>query len=142
MSDEAPRFDTKIVIVLREDLPAWQKLNVCAFLMSGIVSQCPSIIGGPYVDRDGKVFNALSCQPVICMAADSATLLAIHQRAVAAGVRASAYVEEMFATGHDAANRAEFARFGAADAKVVGLALRESRKLVDKIAKGARMHPA
>ena len=47
----------------------------------------------------------------------------------------------MFATGHDTANRAVFAEHGPSDAKVVGLALREERKLVDKITKGARMHP-
>lgn len=30
------QFDTKIAIVLREDLPVWQKLNMTAFLVSGI----------------------------------------------------------------------------------------------------------
>ena len=30
-------FDTKIAIVLRDDLAAWQALNVTAFLTSGIV---------------------------------------------------------------------------------------------------------
>ena len=51
------------------------------------------------------------------------------------------YIEEMFATGHDAANRAVFAEQGPETAKVVGLALRDDRKLVDKITKGARRHP-
>jgi hypothetical protein len=30
-------FDTKIAIVVREDLATWQKLNVTAFLTSGVV---------------------------------------------------------------------------------------------------------
>jgi hypothetical protein len=30
-------FDTKIAIVVRDDLAVWQKLNVTAFLTSGIV---------------------------------------------------------------------------------------------------------
>jgi hypothetical protein len=30
-------FDTKVAIVVRDDLQNWQKLNVTAFLMSGIV---------------------------------------------------------------------------------------------------------
>ena len=35
--DAAPiRFETKIAVLLREDLQVWQRLNVCAFLMSGI----------------------------------------------------------------------------------------------------------
>ena len=46
----------------------------------------------------------------------------------------------MFSTGHDAANRAVFAQFGPDDAKVVGIALREDKKVVDKITKGAKMH--
>lgn len=47
----------------------------------------------------------------------------------------------MFSTGHDAANRAVFAQFAPDDAKVVGIAMRADRKLVDKITKGAKMHP-
>jgi hypothetical protein len=47
----------------------------------------------------------------------------------------------MFSTGHNAANRAVFAQFGPADARIVGVALRAEKKIVDKIVKGARMHP-
>ncbi len=134
-------FDTKFAIVLRDDLASWQALNVTAFLTSGVVAQDPKIIGEAYRDKAGNVYNPLSIQPVIVLAADAATLAAIHRRALAHGVRASAYVEEMFATGHDAANRAAFAEFGPDDAKIVGLALRAEKRMVDKIVKGARMHP-
>jgi hypothetical protein len=133
-------FDTKFAIVLRDDLAGWQKLNVTAFLTSGIVAQFPDIIGEPYRDRAGNVFNPLSIQPVIVLSADGPTLNAIHRRALERGVTTSAYVEEMFATGHDVANRAVFAEFAPDDAKIVGIALRADKKLVDKITKGARMH--
>ena len=133
-------FDTKFAIVLRDDLAPWQALNVTAFLASGVVAQDPKIIGEAYRDRAGNVYNAMSIQPAIVLAADAATIAAIHLRALERGVRASAYVEEMFSTGHDAANRAVFAEFGPDDAKIVGLALRAEKKLVDKIVKGARMH--
>jgi hypothetical protein len=132
-------FDTKFAIVLREDLAVWQKLNVTAFLTSGIVAQFPEIIGEPYRDRAGNLYNPLSIQPVIVLSADGAALNAIHRRALERGVTTSAYVEEMFSTGHDVANRAVFAEFAPDDAKVVGMALRAERKLVDKITKGARM---
>lgn len=33
------KFDTKIAIVVRADLPTWQKLNMTAFLASGIASK-------------------------------------------------------------------------------------------------------
>jgi hypothetical protein len=46
----------------------------------------------------------------------------------------------MFATGHDADNRAAVKGRRPDEMSVVGLALREDRKAVDKITKGARMH--
>lgn len=133
-------FDTKIAIVLRRDLAAWQALNVMFFLATGLVAQTPALTGEAYRDRDGHVFNPLSIQPAIVLEAGAATIAAIHRRAIERDVRASAYVEEMFATGHDAANREAFAGFGVEDAKIVGLALRAEKKLVDKITKGAVMH--
>ena len=119
--------------------PSWQKLNVTAFLTSGVVAQFPDIIGEPYRDRSGNLYNPLSIQPVIVLSADQATLAALHRRALERGVTTSLYVEEMFSTGFDAANRAVFAQFAPEDAKVVGIALRAEKKIVDKITKGARM---
>jgi len=132
-------FDTKIAIVLRDNLAAWQALNVTAFLTSGIVAQNPAIIGEAYRDRAGNVYNPLSIQPVIVLSADPGTITAIHRRSLEREVRTSVYIEEMFATGHDAANRAVFAEYDPEDAKVVGIALRAEKKIVDKITKGATM---
>ncbi|MET3585938.1 hypothetical protein ABID21_002053 [Pseudorhizobium tarimense] len=61
-------------------------------------------------------------------------------RALERDITTSLYIEEMFATGHDAANREVFAQFSPEDAKVVGIALRADKKLVDKITKGAKLH--
>lgn len=133
-------FDTKIALVLREDLAVWQKLNVTAFLATGIVGQTPGIIGEPYRDRAGNPYNALSIQPIIVLSADAQTLLRIHHRAIERGVVTSAYIEEMFATGHDAANRTVFAQSAPENAKIVGIGVRAGKKIVDKITKGATMH--
>jgi len=134
-------FDTKVAIVVRDDLQSWQKLNVTAFLMSGIVGAAPELVGEPYRDAAGNSYLSLLVQPVIVLAADRPTIANIHRRALDRGVRHALYIEEMFATGHDSANRAVFAEYGPENAKVVGVALREDKKLVDKITKGARMHP-
>ncbi len=75
-------FDTKIAIVLRNDLASWQALNVTAFLTSGIVAQSPEVIGEPYRDRAGNIYNPLSIQPVIVLAADQATISSIHRRSL------------------------------------------------------------
>jgi hypothetical protein len=133
-------FDTKIAIVVRDDLPVWQKLNVTAFLMSGIVGAAPGIIGERYKDAVGNLYSSLCIQPVIVLAADQQTLYIIHRRALDRQVPHGLYIEEMFSTGHDAANRAVFAQESPETAKVVGIALREDKKLVDRITKGARMH--
>jgi hypothetical protein len=134
-------FETKLAIVLRDDLAQWQALNVAAFLISGIVARAPEVIGEAYRDKAGNVYNPMSIQPTIVLCAEAATICEIHRRALSRGVRTSAYVEEMFSTGHDAANRAVFAQFGPDDARIVGVALRAEKKIVDKIVKGARMHP-
>ncbi|MDP9589500.1 DUF2000 family protein [Shinella sumterensis] len=133
-------FDTKFAVVLREDLEVWQKLNVTAFLSSGIIGQKPDLIGEAYRDAAGHVYNALSVQPIIVLSADGATLSKIHARALERAVPASVYIEEMFSTGHDEANRAVFATFGPGDAKIVGIAMHADRKTVDRITKGARLH--
>ena len=44
------QFDTKIAVVIRTDLEAWQKLNVASFLAGGIAATFPECIGEPYED--------------------------------------------------------------------------------------------
>jgi hypothetical protein len=97
-------------------------------------------MGEPYVDAAGNSFNPLCIQPMIVLSASAGTLSAVHRRAIECGVRTSAYTEEMFSTGHDAANRAVFHEFTPETAKIVGVGLRAEKKLVDKITKGAKMH--
>ena len=134
-------FTTKIAVVLRNDLATWQALNVTAFLSGGLVGKEPDLMGEAYVDKAGNRFNPLIRQPIVILAGDAATLSKIHNRALGRGVDCSAYVEDMFKTGHDAANRAVFGEYGPADAPIVGLALHADGKVVDKITKGAKLHP-
>jgi hypothetical protein len=133
-------FDTKIAIVVREDLATWQKLNVTAFLTSGVVGAAGGLLGEPYEDAAGNAYNALVIQPIIVLSADAETIQTIYRRAMERSVRLSLYIEDMFSTGHDAANRAAVKQYEPSAMKIVGLALREEKKLVDKITKGARMH--
>src|ERR1700734_2118478 len=76
-------FDTKISIVVREDLATWQKLNVVAFLMSGVVGANSGLIGEPYEDAAGNRYNPLMIQPAIVLSADRETLKTIYGRAMA-----------------------------------------------------------
>lgn len=133
-------FDTKIVVILRDNLATWQALNVTAFLMTGITAQNPKLLGEPYRDRDGHVYNPMSIQPVVVLSGDQAMLANAQRRCLEQDIVASAYIEEMFSTGHDAANREVFAQFSPEDARLVGLAFRAPKKIADKISKGAKMH--
>lgn len=134
-------FDTKIAIIVRDDLFDWQKLNVTAFLTSGVLGANAELLGERYEDASGVTYRPLVIQPMIVLVTDKAGLKKIHSRAMARGADMAIYVEDMFATGHDAANRAAVKRYATDDLDLVGLALREEKKIVDKITKGAKMHP-
>lgn len=133
-------FDTKIAIVVREDLAAWQKLNVTAFLTSGVVGSDAGLLGERYEDAAGNLYTPLAIQPMIVLSADAKTIKTIYRRALERSARLSLYIEDMFKTGHDAANRAAVRQYEPDEMSVVGLALREDKKTVDKITKGAKMH--
>src|SRR4051812_1295805 len=59
------QFDTKIAVVIRTDLEAWQKLNVAAFLAGGIAAGFPECIGEPYQDGSGTNYLSLIGQPIL-----------------------------------------------------------------------------
>lgn len=137
----AVRFDTKIVVLLREDLRPWQELNVTAFLTSGIAVSAADLTGEPYRDGDGLTYLPMLRQPVVVMTADRALLQAARAKAVARDDTALAvYTADLFATGHDDANRAAVAAVGSSDLDLVGVALRGPRNAVDRMVKGARLH--
>ena len=134
------QFDTKIAVVIRTDLAPWQKLNVAAFLTSGIAAAFPGCIGEPYQDGSGTPFLALIGQPILIYGADGPALSRALERALARGVTPAVYTEEMFKTTHDAANREAVRAVQRADLNLVGLAMRAERKVIDKIADGLKFH--
>lgn len=137
----APRFDTKVVVVLGEDLEPWQELNVTAFLMTGIATSDSGLVGETYRDSDGVEYLPMLREPVLVMSADSNLLRKARGKASArADVGIAIYTRELFSSGHDEANRAEVAAVASADLDLVGIALRGPRNVVDRIVKGARFH--
>jgi hypothetical protein len=140
-SDSAPRFDTKIALVLLDDLAVWQKTNVTAFLVSGIAGTVPGIVGEPYRDASGNEYLPMFVQPVLVYEADSAALRRAYDRAMDRGVTPAIYTRDLFSTNHDEANRAAVAPVPADALDLVGIALRADRKAVDKIVDRLRFHP-
>ncbi|MFE3633176.1 DUF2000 domain-containing protein [Streptomyces cellostaticus] len=134
------RFDTKIAVLLRADLAPWQRLNVTAFLVSGLGSQVPEVIGEPYQDADGVSYLPMFRQPVLVFEGTGETLTAAHARALARALPRSVFTSELFATGNDRDNRAAVRAVRTAGLDLVGLAVYGPRNGVDKVLKGARMH--
>lgn len=135
------RFDTKIAIAVREDLAVWQKLNVTAFLAGAIAGTDPELIGGTYEDASGHAYLPTFRQPVLVYAADAASLARTHGRALSRGMDMAVYIDEMFKTGHDAANRAAVKAVEADELSLAGLAVHGPRNAVDKVCKGLALHP-
>jgi hypothetical protein len=135
------RFETKIAVVLRDDLAVWQKTNVTAFLVSGIAGTDPSVVGEPYRDASGNEYLPMFVQPVLVYEATAAELRRAYTRALDRGVTPAIYTTELFTTNHDEANRAAVAAVAAEDLDLVGIAFRGERKIVDKIVDRLRFHP-
>jgi hypothetical protein len=132
------RFDTKIAVLLRDDLATWQRLNVTAFLVSGIAH--PSLLGEPYIDADDTRYLPMFGQPVLVFSGSFDVLVAAHQRALARNMMISIFTADLFATGNDVDNRAAVRAVPRDKLDLVGLAVHGQRNAVDKILKGAALH--
>lgn len=132
-------FDTKIAVLLRDDLAGWQRLNVTAFLASGIAAN-PDVLGEPYADADGTGYLPMFRQPVLVFAGDRDVLAAAQGRAVARGMPTAVFTADLFATGHDEANRAAVAAVAREKLDLVGIAVHGPRNAVDKVLRGAVLH--
>ncbi len=134
-------FDTKLAIVLRDDLLPWQGLNVAAFLAGGLAGRDPGIIGEAYRDADGTAYAPLIREPIFVMAGDLGALQRTRGRAVTRGLEPAVYTMEMFTTDHDGANRAAVVAVTAEGLDLVGIAVHGPRKDIDKVIKGLKRHP-
>ena len=135
-------FDTKVAVVVRDDLAAWQRINVCAFLMSGVVAGADEQVVGPdYEDASGRHYLPLLVQPVLVFEASGSKLRTVYDRAVTRELRFAIYTTEMFTTGKDEENRAAVAAVPSEDLDLVGLALRAPHKAADGVIRGLSRHP-
>lgn len=142
-SDDAAqpiRFDTKIAVLLREDLREWQALNVCAFLMSGVAAGNPETVGEPYRDADGTGYMAMFRQPVVVLEGNKEILSIAHARALDRELPMAIYPENLFLTGNDRDNRAAVRALARDSLGLAGIAVYGRRNAVDKVMKGAAMH--
>jgi hypothetical protein len=134
------RFDTKIAVVVRADLPMWQQVNMAAFLISGIAATAEGVVGEPYEDASGVRYLPMFRQPVLVFGVTAEQLRTAHERARARALPIAIFTDELFVTGHDEANRAAVRAVSSVDLRLAGLALRAGCKAVDAVVKGLALH--
>lgn len=133
-------FDTKVAFIVRNDLEIWQRLNVVAFLATGIASAAPDAIGEPYVDANGHIYANMLGQPILVFEADLAGLQTAQRVGLDREMTVVPYVFPMFLTSHDVANRQAFLAEDPGNLNLVGIGLRGKKKAVDKATKGLLLH--
>jgi hypothetical protein len=133
------RFDTKVAVLLRDDLAVWQQLNVTGFLISGIAASIEGITGGPYVDADGTQYLPMLRMPITVLEGPAVVLTSAHRRALDRDLRVAVYTEELFSTPNDTANRAAVRAVPRDQLNLVGLGVYGLRGAVDKALKAARL---
>lgn len=132
-------FDTKIKVILRDDLEPWQELNVTAFLISGIAAT-QDIVGEAYQDADGVTYLPMSKQPIMIHTASGDRIREIMKLATEKEMAVSIYTHELFTTYNDEDNRAEVAKHKTDELDLVGIAVRGKKNPLDRITKGIEMH--
>ena len=135
-------FPTKIAVVVRDDLATWQRLNVTAFLISGLTATGPEGTVGPsYQDADGVTYLPMLRQPVLVYEAGGDGLKKVHRKALERDAELAIYTQELFSTGHDDDNRAAVKAVGTDALDLVGLAIRAPHRQADQILRGLKRHP-
>jgi hypothetical protein len=135
-------FETKVAVVVRDDLASWQRLNVCAFLISGVVAGAGEPVVGPdYEDASGRTYLPMLVQPVLVFEAPGSKLRTVYERAVTRDLRFAIYTADLFATGKDDDNRAAVRAVTSEELDLVGIALRAPHRAVDGVVRGLKRHP-
>ena len=99
------------------------------------------MVGEPYEDADGTPYLPMFRQPVLVFQGDRQTLTTAHARALSRVLPRSVFTADLFATGDDRDSRAAVRAVPRDESDLVGLAVYGPRNAVDKVLKGARMHP-
>lgn len=133
-------FDTKIAIIIRDDLEVWQKLNVTAFITSALTGSNSAQVGENYLDASGNIYLPMVIQPMMVYQADADGIRKAYDRAMSRDVNLAIFTADLFTTGNDIDNRAAVAHKTSEQLDLVGIAMRDMKKTVDKVTKGLKLH--
>lgn len=127
-------------MVVRDDLATWQKLNVTAFLTSGMGTRWPDLVGEPYGDADGGEYLPMFVTPVVVFAGDAAAVRRAFDRSLDRGLRPAIYPDELWDTYNEADNQAASRAVPTEKLSLSGFAVAGERRTVDKALDKLKLH--
>jgi len=132
--------ENKIVLVIKNDLLIWQKLNVASFLASAIAIQFPDTHGRPFVTASSGEYLPFIKYPILIYKADSESELdRAFERAKSRQLHIGIYTQELFATRNEEENLFQISRFRDEEQPLVGLAIYGDAKKVSKAIDGLKL---
>ena len=119
------QFDTKVAVVVRDDLATWQRLNVTAFLISRRDRAGRRRRRSARTTRTPTAGATCRFWSSRCWCSRPAPrkLTTLRERAERRGVTIAIYTREMFATGNDEDNRAAVRTVPTGELDLVGIAV-------------------
>jgi hypothetical protein len=131
----------KLAVGVRDDLAIWQKLNVTAFVISGIGPEYPDLVGENYVDASGHIYLPKLGLPILIYSGDQTGIRRAFDRALGRELAVSVYTDDLFTTRNDVENRAAVAAVTTEALMVAGFAVAGDAKQVDKVFDKLKFHP-
>ena len=135
-------YDKKIAIIVREDLPTWQKLNVAAFLASSVAIKFPETHGKEFINASQSVYLPFIKQPILIYKAENDTeIRRAFKRAKERELHIGVYTEPLFGTKNEDENHVEIAKHTDEEQVLVGIVIYGEAKQVNKATDGLKFHP-
>ncbi|MBE9462363.1 DUF2000 family protein [Dyadobacter subterraneus] len=135
------RYENKIVMVVRNDLETWQKLNVASFLASSVAIGFPETHGQPLINASGSQYLPLMKHPVLVYKADSPQqIIRAFNRAKDRELAIGIYTQPLFSTRNEEQNLSEIAKETDESQELAGIIIYGENRKVDKAIDGLKLH--
>ncbi|MDD7887509.1 DUF2000 domain-containing protein [Flavivirga sp. 57AJ16] len=134
-------FENKIAIVIKNDLMAWQKLNVASFLASSVAIQFPETHGKPFINASKSEFLPFIKQPILIYKADDqAQINRAFIRAKDRELHIGIYTKSLFATKNEGGNHLEMGKTTDENQELVGIVIYGENRKLNKALNGLKFH--
>jgi len=134
-------YDKKISIVIKSDLPVWQKLNVAAFLASAVAIGFEETHGKAFVNASGSEYLPFIKHPILVYKADNdAQLRRAFNRAKERELQIGIYTSPLFDTKNEEENLVEISKYTDDEQELAGIIIYGENEKVDKAVDGLKFH--